>query len=166
MRRVGGIIGALFAVGLQVGLWPQVTLRFLPAFCLALAFAWGFSAGRLSGFRLAFVLGLLLDLYAQHNFGMFTLAMLTGYGVTFAASRTDDPAAGRLVAVVAGATAYELVVLLFLRLSDGRFPFFAELIGVATLNIASTVVVFLICAAVAGAFTDHTRPHAQRPVRI
>lgn len=164
MRRVVEFFFVLAVVGFQVALWPDLTQRVMPAFLLALAFAWGFADNRLAGFRLAFASGLALDLYAQHHFGMFTIALSAAYGLVFVVARDEEQGLGsQLATVIVGATAYELVILTFLQLSDSRFPFFANLTGVATLNAAGTVVAFLgFSALVSAYYVRSTERYAKR----
>lgn len=147
MKRAIELFIVLGVIGLQIALWPQLTYWVLPEFVLVLAFSWGLATDVGNGFRLAFVSGLLLDLYSQQNFGMFTLALVLAYSILLPFTRTPSSEMSsplKLSLFAVAALVYELVILLFLNFTSGSFPFFAELLQVATLNIASSVVLFAL----------------------
>lgn len=161
MRLAIQIFGLLLVAGIQITLWPQLSDRLLPAWMLVVALAWGFARGDLPGFRLAFAGGLLLDLYAREHFGMLTLAMSLSYGAVFIILRSQLGQPGLVLKyslVVVSAALYELIILIWLAATVGRFPFFAQLLHVATLNIVSTVIVFIIMEPVIRAIARRLEP--------
>ncbi len=143
--------------------------RVLPAFVLAGVLAWGLSAEIETGLRWGVAGGILLDLYAGHQVGVFTLAILLAYLPLFAASRVASDERGvaiKLALAVAAGVIYQLVLLVATNLGSD-FPFFAELRDVATLNVVATIGVFLLllwpAAKLAATATPHARPLPQRP---
>ena len=156
----------LLLLGLQISFWPSVTGVVMPAFILAAAFAVGLQDRLLTGFRIAFIGGLLLDLYAQLHFGRFTLAALAGYGlaVVLLRGQTADLISTpyRLSLVTAGALLYELVVLIFIRVGNGSFPFFSQLTQVATLNVLATVVTYGVFTGIVVVLTRNQRTYGPR----
>jgi cell shape-determining protein MreD len=172
MSRLLAILTGLAILALQISLWPEITVRVLPAFAFAAALAWGTSVNLRTGFWLAGVGGLLLDLYAQHDFGMITLASLAGYGAAWGILRGYLSGAVSwgpvLVGAGAGAATYEFVLLLWMKLHvGGSFPFLAEAFGTGTLNALATFVVFLVAAGVASAAAGwfNPRPRHERSLR-
>lgn len=166
MKRALEAFIVLGVIALQVALWPQITFRFLPEFVLVLAFSWGLATGVGSGFRLAFVSGLLLDLYSQQNFGMFTLAMVVSYATLLPFAKTPSselswPLTLSLFALAV--SVYEVVILLVLNFTNASFPFFAELLQVATLNVVSSVVLFALVRPLVGRYASKDR--TRRPSR-
>jgi cell shape-determining protein MreD len=168
MNTFVGIVAILMVIAVQVSAWPNLTPRVMPAFALAAALAWGYSAGRLAGFKLAVLLGVILDLYAQHNFGMFTVAMAVGAAVPALISRDeDDGLAPQAVALVVAGFLYELVLLIWISVADAQAAFFANLLQVATLNTVGTVVVGLLMTLAVAAYATRTpRTNEQRPLRL
>ena len=171
MNRILAVVGIILLIALQVAAWPELTTRVLPAFCLAGAIAWGNVAGRVAGLRVAVILGVILDLYAQHNFGMMTVAMALGSGLPGLFVRDQDAGlATQLFALAVGALVYELLVLLWISMSDTQAAFFANLLGVATLNVLGTVVVGAGLTVLLAAVTSrqrYTSTHGQtRPIRF
>lgn len=171
MNRVLAVVGIVLLVALQIAGWPELTTRILPAFCLAGAISWGSVAGRLNSLRLAVILGLILDLYSQHNFGMMTAAMALGTGIPNLFARDEDGGwATQLVALAVGAAIYELVILLWISLADAQAAFFANLLTVATLNILGTVVVgaglTVLLTAIASRQRLTSSHGSTRPIRL
>ncbi len=164
MRRLGEILMLLFAVGAQVTLWPQLTARVLPALVLVIVLLWGYADGVTAGFRTAAVGGLILDLYHQQRFGLFTTALVIAYAVTLVLRAPGDEStlAERLSGIVLAAAAYELVVLVWIKATTGHFPFFEELLHVATLNVAATIVVFALCQPLLAIIKPPYSPHHAR----
>lgn len=163
MQRLLELAVWLGVISLQIALWPQITEQVLPAFVLAGSLAWGLAgrpgadgaAGMVPGFRLAFASGLILDLYTQHHFGMFTVATSLGYITSWLFLRPPAPevtlALGLPIALAAAAV-YELAILIFINSSTPHFPFFAELLTTATLNVAGTVTAFVLFWAIVNAY--------------
>lgn len=149
MRRVGEFFALLMLLAVQVTLWPELTGRFLPAFSFIAAFSWGLARSVPAGFQLAFISGLLLDLYTQQHFGLFTVATVLGYSPLwfFLRGRPAELSGSlKLALFVMGATVYELTLLVWLTVANAHFPFFAELLKVATLNVVSSLVFFSLMA--------------------
>lgn len=168
MNTFVGIVAILVVLAIQVAGWPEITTRVMPAFALAAALAWGYSAGRLAGFKLAVLLGIILDLYSQHNFGMFTVAMAVGAAIPAVISRDeDDGLAPQIVSLAIAGFLYELVILIWISISDAQAAFFANLLQVATLNTVGTVVVGLLMTFIVAAYSSRTpRSNDQRPIRL
>ena len=167
MNQVVVILAMILLVAIQVAGWPELTTRVLPAFCLAAALAWGIVGGRVAGFRAAIIFGLILDLYSQHNFGMFTTAMALGAAVPTILVRDEDSGlATQLAALVAAALTYEVVLLAWISVADDRAAFLANLVTVGTLNSIGTVVVGLLLTLALTALGTGTRTHDQRSVRL
>jgi rod shape-determining protein MreD len=167
MNRVLVVLAMILLVAIQVAGWPELTTRVLPAFCLAGALAWGIVGGRLAGFRAAIIFGLILDLYSQHNFGMFTTAMALAAAVPALFARDEDSGlATQLAALATAAVTYELVILTWISLADDRAAFLANLVTVGTLNSIGTVVVGLLLTLALTAFGTGTRTHDQRSIRL
>lgn len=167
-RRITLSVAVLVLAALQSsGLFGG---RVLPAFVLAGVLAWGLSTDLDSGLRWGLAGGVLLDVYAGHQVGMFTLAVILGYLPLFAASRGAVDELGlalKLALAAAAALIYELVLLTVINLTT-TFPFFAELRDVATLNVVATTGVFLLLLGPAGKLAATTTAHArslpQRPL--
>lgn len=172
MKRLAAVLIWLAILALQLALWPEITVRFLPAFAFAAALAWGIVINPRAGLWLAGGSGLLLDLYAQHDFGMITIASLAGYGAAWAILRrylSGTVSWGPvLLGAAAGSIAYELVLLLWMEIRVGEFPLLAEAFGTGTLNALATFVAFLAAAGLAsmaaGWFTS-PRPRHERSLR-
>lgn len=170
MSRVLAILAWLIVLALQVTLWPQITLAFRPSFALAAALAVGLtsstpvtgpararvgSSGNLwAGFWLATGSGAVLDLYAQHHFGLLTIAGAVGYAMVWLVVRPPVDDLGwpsKLGAALLAATVYELIVVSVFKLTVPHFPFLAELATVGTLDVLGTVTAFALFAGLLGA---------------
>ena len=138
-------LSILVAIGVQITLWPELTNRVLPAVVLAMAVVWGHRESPATGFQLAFLGGLLLDLYAQHSFGLYTAATLAGYGTVWLVQRpSEDSGLGeRLASFAVACLIYELMLVIIINFS-GVFPFFDSLLKVSTLNIAVSLGLFVL----------------------
>ncbi|MDP9212261.1 MAG: hypothetical protein M3N59_03220 [bacterium] len=160
MRRLLGLLVWLGIFALQLSLWPQLTVRVLPAFAFAAALAWGATAHPRAGLWAAVGSGLVLDLYAQHDFGRLTVASAAGYGTFWLVLRGYTAGAVSWAPVLAGGAAavavYELALLLWTALSVEGFPFLAETFRTGTLNAIATFVAFLISVGLAGLYADRT----------
>lgn len=172
MKRLAAILAWLAILALQIALWPEITVRILPAFAFAAALAWGIVINPRTGLWLAGGTGLVLDLYAQHDFGMITVASLLGYGSAWAILRrylSGTVSWGPvLLGAAAGSVAYELAVLLWTDLRIEHFPLLAEAFGTGTLNALATFVAFLVAAGLASTATgwfSSPRPKHERSLR-
>lgn len=171
MSRVLAGLVWLLIVAVQVALWPQITSAVQPAFTLAAALAVGLtpakaitgparahvgSSGSLwNGFWLAIVSGAVLDLYAQHHFGLLLTASALGYAAVWLVVRPPIDDLGwpsRLSAALLAAAIYELVILSVFKLTVDNFPFLASLATVSTLNVLGTIAAFALFAGLLGAF--------------
>jgi hypothetical protein len=171
MKPILMLFGWLLIIAIQVSLWPQITEGIQPAFTLAAALAVGLTAGKTvtgpararvgssgnlwTGFWLAVISGTVLGLYAQHHFGLLTVASALGYASIWLVIRppVDDLRwPGRLSAALLAAAVYELVILLVLKLTVKNFPLLAELATVGTLNVLGTVAAFAVFVALFGAY--------------
>ncbi|MSU76093.1 hypothetical protein EXS54_01300 [Patescibacteria group bacterium] len=170
MIRVLAILAWLVILSIQVSLWPQITTAIMPAFGLAAALAWGLAPGSSvtgparahvgsashlrTGLWLALASGALLDLYAQHHLGLLMIASGLGYASIWLVVRPPVDDLGwptRLSAALLAAIIYELVILVVMVLTRSNFPFLAELLQVATLNVVGTVIVFAMFVSLLGA---------------
>ncbi|HEY8108402.1 MAG TPA: hypothetical protein VIF43_00070 [Patescibacteria group bacterium] len=172
MKRLAVILTWVFVLALQIALWPEITVRVLPAFAFATALAWGIMINPRTGFWLAGGSGLLLDLYAQHDLGMVTVASLAGYGVAWGIIRgylSGTVSWGPvLLGAAVGSFVYELFLLLWMEVRVDGFPLLAETIGTGTLNALATFVVFLVAAGLASAASgwfNTPRPRHERSLR-
>ncbi len=176
MNRVLAVLAWLLILALQVSLWPQITDAFRPAFALAAALAVGLTPGRTvtgpdrarvgssgslwTGFWLAVGSGAVLDLYAQHHFGLLLTASALGYATIWLVVRPPVDEFGwpsRIGAAALVAAVYELVVVTVFGLTVPHFPFLAELTAVATLNVLGTVAAFALFAGLLGALQRRRR---------
>jgi hypothetical protein len=166
--KVAGLLLALFGlVELQVALWPAVTSLAMPAVILTAAVAWGLTGSLGGGFRLALGGGLLLDLYAQHSFGRFSLACLAGYAVLLIVGRArpeETPLSRQIGLMLAAAVVYEVILLIITALTTSRFPLFAELLRVTTLNVLSSLLLFAVWRPLFGRWRDNRSLHHARPL--
>lgn len=169
MRRLVAVVAWLFVLALQVSLWPEITVRVMPAFAFATALAWGITINSRTGLWLAGGSGLMLDLYAQHDFGMLTAASLLGYGAAWAILRrylSGSVSWGPvLLGAAAGSVAYELTVLLWTEARIEGFPLLAETFGTGTLNALATFVAFLVAAGLASTAAGWLNPPRSRHER-
>ncbi len=171
MNRLVGLLTWLTIFALQLSLWPQLTSRVLPAFALATALAWGTATHTRAGLWLAGGSGLLLDLYAQHDFGRLAIASLAGYGTFWLILRNYASGAISWGPVLAGAaaavTTYEIVLLFWTELAVDGFPLFATALTTGTLNAGATFVAFLIIAWLANLYAGRVAAprHEKRSVR-
>lgn len=171
MKQVLAILGWMLILAVQVALWPQITDAIQPAFALAAALAVGLTPGTTvtgpararvgassnlwTGFWLAAISGTVLGLYAQHHFGLLTVASALAYASVWLVVRPplDDLGwPGRLTAAALAAAVYELTILVVLKLTVANFPFLAELATVGTLNVLGTVAAFALFTALFGAY--------------
>lgn len=172
MKRLAAVLAWLAILALQIALWPEITVRVMPAFAFAAALAWGIVINPRSGLWLAGGAGLALDLYAQHDFGMITVASLAGYGAAWAILRrylSGTVSWGPvLLGAAAGSAAYELTVLLWTAIRVDGFPLLAEALGTGTLNALATFVAFLAAAGLASTaagWFSSPRPKHERSLR-
>lgn len=165
MRRAAEVLSLLLAIGLQISLWPELTVLVMPALVLITVLVWGYADNQRTGFRTAFIGGILLDLYRQQDFGMFTGALLLAYASTllFRASGDESPPFSvRVSAAILSAVVYEMVVVGWIALTTAEFPFFELLVQVATLNTITTVVIFIMCQPLILLATQKYSPHHAR----
>ncbi len=147
MRFVVLFFGLLLVIAFQIAAWPDVTLRIMPNFTLAVALAWLFATGARSGGLALLISGLTLDLYSQRMFGRFLLGFILAYGLVMLITRGAAEGisyAYRLLAGSIAIVACELWVLIYMNIAVPRMPFFAQLFDTATLNILATIIFFAI----------------------
>jgi cell shape-determining protein MreD len=147
MRFVFLFFGLLLVVAFQVAAWPDVTLRIMPNFVLAVCLGWLFATGARSGAAAMLIAGLTLDLYSQRMFGRFLVGFLLGYALVMLMTRGAAEGISYPYRLVAGSIAIiacELWILIYMNIAVPRMPFFAQLADTATLNILATIVFFAI----------------------
>lgn len=146
MNLVVQAAALIIALGVQVALVPSVLHRAVPAIVLVVVVSWGYVGRPDAGLRVAFFGGLLMDLYSQTHFGMFTVATTLAYAVTLLLRPPDKEASFglRLSGMFLAAVVYHLVLLLWLATVTRHLPFWELLARTATLDVAATLLIFMV----------------------